>query len=224
MGSRRAASTPKIMPDLPDHNYVSAVYVHLIKPIAELQERMVVHCDAKKSTEVQAAPFENGYALSIIALTAILVEGACNRARYIGQIDGRLSASCTVRAFGNFDLADRLAEVFVVRDVIAHGHLWEGSVSVDLDWIDGPVLLPGYGDGKFNCLVDLKTRTTRRLKLNVFPPRIDRGTATTVIKECANALYYLQSKDRNYVYLDPIQVPVGGKLKPFYRWARELPH
>jgi hypothetical protein len=202
-------------------NYVSTVYTNLIEPIAVLYEEMVRR-GATNPTEVQAAPTENGYAISIIALNAFLMEGVCGRTRYLAQLQGQHSVSDTLRSFGRADLADKLDEVFVVRDVIAHSHLWTGNTD-GIKWITNPVLLPGYGDGKFKRLVDLNTRTTHQLKLDVFPPRIHRVTATIVIRECASALQYLQSKDRNYVYLDSIHVPAQGKLKRFYRWADELP-
>jgi hypothetical protein len=82
--------------------------------------------------------------------------------------------------------------------------------------------LPGYGDHKFKRIVDLGTRTTRQLKLDVFPTRTDRRTAIVVLKQSAQALKFLESKDRNFVYLTPQQVQFEGKLVRFYKWVREL--
>jgi hypothetical protein len=92
----------------------------------------------------------------------------------------------------------------------------------DLRFAELPVRLPGYGDKKFDKIVDLNSRTTRQLKLDVFPPRIHWRTAVIVLKECAEALQFLESKDRRFVYLTPQNVRVGGKFIRFYKWVREL--
>lgn len=106
-----------------EHDYVSAVFVHLLQPIADLCDRMLqLRCD--EPNEVQTSPRENGYAISIIALVAFLLEGACGRARFVsGSDQERFSAADTLRHFGGNELADKVEEIFVVRDAIAHAHL-----------------------------------------------------------------------------------------------------
>lgn len=208
-----------------DHNYVSAVYSNLIQPIAELYTAML-RCGSGKPNEVQTSPAENGYAISIVALTAFLLEGACGRARYVAGLTQRRSPPDTLRDFGEPDIAEKIEEIFIVRDVVAHGHLWTASISwaeKGLQFQGTPGLLPAYGNKKFKQLVDLKSRTTLRLKLDVFPPRIHRTTATTALKECTNALHHLETKNMRFVYLTPVHVEIGENLIPFYRWARELP-
>ncbi len=208
-----------------EHDYVSAVFVRLLQPIADLCDQML-RLNSGEPNEVQTSPRENGYAISIIALTAFLLEGACGRVRYVSRSkQQRCSAADTFRHFGANDLADRIEEIFVVRDAIAHGHLWTAKISWaenNLQFTQQPVKLPGYGDDKFKRSVDLNSRTTRRLKLDVFPTRIHRRTAIAVLKESAKALKFLESKDRNFVYLTPQQVQFEGKLVPFYKWVREL--
>jgi hypothetical protein len=199
--------------------------MRLLQPIADLCEQLL-RLPFGQPNEVQASPRENGYAVSIVALTAFLVEGACGRARYVaGLKQKRYSvATETLSEFGASDLADRVEEIFVVRDAVAHGHLWTARVSPDVRFTRQPTQLPGYGDGKFKKIVDLDSRTTRQLKLDVFPTRVDRRTAIAVIKESAQALKFLESIDRNFVYLTPQQVKFEGNLVPFYTWVRELPN
>jgi hypothetical protein len=208
-----------------EHDYVSAVFIHLLQPIADLCDRML-QLGCGEPNEVQTSPMENGYAISIIALAAFLLEGACGRARFVSGLDQeRCSAADTLRQFGGNDLADKVEEIFVVRDAIAHAHLWKAKVfwtENDLRFTEPPVRLPNYGDKKFHKNVDVNSRTTCQLKLDIFPPRIHRSTAVIALKECAEALQFLESKDRRFVYLTPQTVRVGGKFVPFYRWAREL--
>lgn len=208
-----------------EHEYVTAVFIHFLQPIADLCDRLL-QLRSDEPNEVQTSPRENGYAISIIALAAFLLEGACGRARYVSGLDEkRSSAVRTLRHFGASDLADKVEEIFVVRDAIAHAHLWKAKVfwtENDLRFAEPPVRLPSYGDPKFQRVVDLGSRTTRRLKLDVFPSRIHRRTAIIVLKECVEALRWLESNDRRFVYLTPQHVRAGGKLVPFYQWVCRL--
>jgi hypothetical protein len=207
------------------HDYLSAVFIGLLQPIADLCDRML-QLDCGEPNEVQTSPMENGYAVSIIALAVFLLEGACGRARFIsGSNQKQCSAAKTLRDFGRNDLAEKVEEIFVVRDAIAHAHLWKAKIlwtKNDLRFAQPPVRLPGYGDKKFQRVVDLNSRTTRQLKLDVFPTRIHRRTAVIALKECAKALQFLESTDRRIVYLTPQPVRVGGRFIPFYQWVREL--
>src|SRR5436190_20465614 len=95
-----------------EHDYVSAVFIRLLQPIADLCAKMV-RLGCGEPNQVQAAPRENGYAISIIALTAFLLEGACGRARYVAGSDReRSSAVDTLRSFGENGIADKIEEIF----------------------------------------------------------------------------------------------------------------
>ncbi len=128
-----------------EYDFVSAVFQRLVQPIADLCDQML-RLRSEEPNEVQTSFRENGYAISIIALTAFLLEGACGRVRYVSR-DKPRSAPATFRHLG----------------------------------------------------------------------------AIVVIKEAAQALNFLELKDRNFVHLTPQHVQVEGKLIPFYKWVRELP-
>lgn len=63
-------------------NYVSVLLVHLLQPIFDLFE-LLEQSDPKGPNEVQAGMLENGYAVSVIILSALVVESALNRTRYV---------------------------------------------------------------------------------------------------------------------------------------------
>jgi hypothetical protein len=215
-------------------DYITAVFTEFLQPITDLCDLMLrLRCG--EPNEVQAAGPENGYARSIIALTAFLFEGACGRARYMASLQSscpacgqkkRWSAADTVREFGEIALADKIEEIFVVRHAIAHAHLWKAKVSWvqnDLRFTELPTRLPGYGDKNFDKVVDPVSRTTRKLNLDVFPPRIHRGTAIIALKECVKALESLESKHEEFLKLALRSVQFRGEFVTFYRWVRELP-
>lgn len=214
-------------------DYISAVFMGFLQPITDLCDCML-RLPCTEPNEVQAAPPENAYARSIIALTAFLFEGACGKARYIANLPSscpacgqkkRWSAADTVREFGEIALADKIEEIFVVRHAIAHAHLWKAKVAWvqnDLRFTELPTRLPGYGDKNFDKVVDPKSRTTRKLKLDVFPPRIHHGTAIIALKECVKALESLEMKHKEFLPLAHRTVQFRGEFVRFYKWVREL--
>jgi len=151
-------------------DYITAVFTRFLQPITDLCDRMLC-LHSGEPNEVQAAFMENGYAISIIGLTAFFFEGACGRARYFADFDKgkRWSSAETLRVFGETALAEKIEEVYVVRHAIAHAHLWKAKVSCDqndLRFTEPPTRLPGYGDTSGLGIVDHLRRRFARFKLS----------------------------------------------------------
>jgi len=204
-------------------NYVSVLFGSLLQPIVDLFDLM----EQKGPTgpnDVQAPRDENGYSVSIAVLVALVIESACNRVRYVLGDADRKSAVQTLTDLSAGGLADDVEELFVLRDAIAHNHIWEATVAGDdtkgLALISA-TLRAGYGDDKFNRTVDLQTRQTRRLQLDVFPNRIHRKTAIVAIQKCAEVLRFLENKDTKFVSIEP-NVVWRSQLVGFYNWANGL--
>jgi hypothetical protein len=209
----------------PNPNYVSVLFVHLLQPIFDLFQ-LLEQSDPKGPNEVQAGMLENGYAVSVVVLAALVVESALNRTRYVRNEPERESAVDTLKRLCAGDLPNDMEEVFVLRDIIAHNHIWTAAMRWDDSAgmaLDCAEKLPAYGDKKFDRVVDSKTRTTRRLHLDAFPNRIHRATAVTVLKKAVEVLRFLEGLDRRYVYLSqPWRVTRGKQLVPFYKWVDYL--
>lgn len=207
------------------HNYVSVLWASLLQPIVDLFDLME-KIGPKGPNEVRASMAENGYAASIAILTALVVESVCNRVRYERGDPDRKGAVQTLRELQAAGLADDVEELFVLRDAIAHNHMWEATIANDET--KGLVLVsatkrPGYGDDKFDRTVDLETRQTRRLQLDVFPNRIHRQTAVVAIRKCAEVLRFLEDTNIRFLgYTDP-HVVWRSRPMAFYRWADDLP-
>jgi hypothetical protein len=211
----------------PSHNYVSVLFVHLLQPIHDLFELLEEHSDPKGRNEVQAGMIENGYAISVIVLAVLVVESALNRTRYVRDEHQRESAVDTLKRLGASDLGSDIEELFVVRDIIAHNHIWLAATRWDDTGemaLDSAQKLAAYGDQKFARTVDLTTRLTRRLGLDAFPTRIHRATAVAVLKKMVEVLRFLEGLDRRYVYLSqPWRVATRDRrLVPFYGWVDGL--
>src|SRR6266436_4041057 len=106
------------------YGYVTVLFGNLLQPIVDLFHRMA-QSEPRGPSEVQASRAENGYAASIVVLTVLVIESVCNRVRYVSGNTTCLGAVHTLRGLNAGELADDVEELFVLRDVIAHNHLWE---------------------------------------------------------------------------------------------------
>jgi hypothetical protein len=207
-------------------DYVTVIFGHLVEPIFQLYQQLIAG-DCNKPNQVQTSSIENGYAISVVTLSALLIESVCGRACFVKRVSRRMSAAAVVRSFGDTNLAADVEEIFVARDAAAHGHLWVAEVAWkggDLVFVRRPRKLPPYGDAKFRRVVDMKTRTTRRLGLDVFPTRINRHTAVVALKQAVRVLRFFEGLDRAIAYLSPEHVFVNGKATLFFKWVDSLKH
>jgi hypothetical protein len=211
--------------------YVSVIGDSWLHPIVKLVETLESF-NPKGPNEVQASTFENGYSAAIVTLTVFLVESILNRTRYVMGVappsGGRQTALNFFRTqFPTSSLVDNLEELFVVRDMIAHNHLWEAQI----EWGDEGLkfasepMHPGrplYGDPKFDKVFDKDTRKTCLLGINLFPTKICREDAITVLKCAYEILWFLETIDRNYCYLSIQPVEFSGQIMTFSDFVTQL--
>ena len=207
--------------------YVSVIGVALVTPLLHLLEDLH-ELESSPPNTVQASNPENGLALGVVTVAAIMMESALNRVRFVRKDHPRDKPSVDYfkSVVGDDALAADLEEAVVLRDAIVHNHLWEAFVG---DGPDGhlrfwgaPTLPPGYGDDKFRKVMDPQLRVTRRLGLNLFPPRIDRRDAHIVVKTVAKSLRALESKDREYFPIQDNHFEFNGKDLTLYEIADSL--
>jgi hypothetical protein len=183
--------------------YASVIGISLLQPIVSLLKNFP--SDYKtEGNDFQVTHFENSHCSAIILLTVVMFEATINRARLVDEIYGRIHALDYLNKHhkGRFDIDD-LEEVFVIRDVIAHNHIWKAEVNPATMSIIEAKRLDEYGDAKFNRVVDQATRKTKRFGLHVLPTRIGFDDAKIVIKAIVEALKTLESVDSNYVSFYP---------------------
>jgi len=89
-----------------------------------------------------------------------------------------------------FHLLEELQDVYVVRDSLAHGHLWSVDYVIRHDRTDVTKreLFDGFGDPKMRLRVDLDTGKTKHLGCNVLPTSIGVRDAATVFRVLAMSL------------------------------------
>ena len=204
-----------------EQEYVSVIGKNLLIPMVKLLESLKLS-GVRSVNEVQTSPFENGYASAIILLAVLLLESMLNRTRYVMGLASKRKGDSVLTFFrSNFPdsgLCDKLVELFVVRDVIVHNHIWEAKIKYDKDYtlkLVSASLLEGYGDKKFNNAIDDRERKTRLLKINLFPTRICWSDIVTVLKMAIDILLFLEQKDRRYVYISDEYIEFDGETIKF---------
>jgi len=133
----------------------------------------------------QTSIWEHSHAAAAIVLSVIGIEAYRNRIYFLekSRINRRSVTKdlCKILAkksisFPTDKLKALLEEVFVVRDVIAHNHIYKVEVFSDQGWTmlgHRQELLEGYGfDSKYESSVNSRTKKTKLLKLNVQPAKI----------------------------------------------------
>lgn len=154
--------------------------------------------------EVITGQHENGYSLATIVLSVALFESALNRTAYVRN-EKRGGPDYFKEIAVDKELAAQVEEVFAVRNVIAHNHLWEAKITWfddnPLKFAEPPTLREGYGDNRHKNVIVPETRKSRILGLNMFPARIWRRDAYIALKTIAKGLNGIESTDRRYFYL-----------------------
>jgi len=192
-----------------------------LEPISVLLEKLEKH-DKGNSNDVQAGHFVNGFAASICVLSVVFLESYVMRVRYANkatqnEIDNISVPNYIKSLYPKFPYEDELHEVHIIRDILAHNHLWEISYSWDekKGMVHNSSNKHSSGDKKYRKYVDTNTNLTSKLKLNVSPIKVGSTDAKTVIQTVWNILLFFESVDRFQCYVSHLSVAHKGKMMKF---------
>lgn len=207
------------------NGYIPIIGTNFLQPIARLFEEL--EKEAREPNEVQAAPLDNGFSVSVIVLTILFLESTIQRTQYIKSEESPKKPIKFIRStYPESGWADKIEELFVVRNVIAHNPIWEAKVYWDdnmtLKLFSAKIADEFGGNRAFKKVIVQETRKTRLLGINLFPTRISRDDALIVLKNAAEFLLFLENKDRNYVYISPQHIMFQGNLVPFTKFVDGL--
>jgi hypothetical protein len=212
-----------MLPTEPE-GYVSIIASNYLFPITSLIESLdnISHTEPN---EVQASPLNNGYSMALVLLTALMIESAISRTQYMMGLSTPEKPLTFIKGHFPDELENKVEEIFVLRDVIAHNHVWEA----EFYWDDkGKMklvkaeLTNGYGDKKYKKVVDSKNRKTKILGLNIFPNRICRADAIKVLKTAYSFLQAIENIDRNYFSVSGQIVKYKGSVMPFTEFMNRI--
>jgi len=198
------------------------------QPIADLIEQLTRRKSSRRS-RVQSSHNESGYSAACVLLLVAMFESYTSRIRFaqasVVQDSDRSGVDVTLSVFPKLRHRRALQDVYVLRDLLMHGHLWE----IEYEW-GGPVpmvlmnarLHSAYGDSKFCKRVNMQTHRTKALGLSAFPSRVDRRDLLKVFQTLWKTLIRFEAQDRFQCYVSHQHVQFRGNSVLFSDLEREL--
>ena len=209
-------------------NYISVFGQRLVEPIFTLLHRLSAEPYAGVN-EVQTGGRENGYSVSVCLLLVVLLESMLVRARSVTLTkrsgNDRHPLDFLKSAYPDCPLLADVEEVFVLRDVIAHNHIWHVQFAQDPDnWMKlvERELDEASGDKKFEKVVDVTVGTTKRLKLKVIPTQIDRYDVATVLKVVLAIIRFIDDRENGQLAIWNLNGLFGKDILDMWEVAQQL--
>jgi len=209
------------------HALVTVSGSAFFQPILDLCERMLPHRFSPVIAGRRRAR-ENDYALSIVLLSVVMLESFIGRVSFLQEQHGpkgkprgrRTSIPEYIASLRrSFPLQKSLTEVFVLRDAIAHGHVWTLKVSDHAKHgqvLHSAALGAGFGSNTHTERVNPTTRRTRALGLHVVPTAIGTEEVIKVLSTIQKVLQFLVRRK----LLEPNVIAYRGRFRgrPFDFW------
>lgn len=210
--------------------YLSVLSYNLLHPIVTLWEELLAK-RPKGPGIVQASTYENGYSTAICTLLAVFIESLFARTKSIMLLREANHKGLKSRSPEFFEdictdskLVAHVREVFVLRDVIVHNHIWDCDI-VDtpggMDFSNAPTLVDlSFGDRKYQETIDSDTRRSKKLDLNLFPTRVCADDCKKVLRTAHSVAKHLEGLDRNYCYMGHMPVRFQNERVTFDKFVQ----
>lgn len=173
---------------------ISCIGSAYIQPILDLYSKISKEKFDRKSI-IRTSFMENGYSVSVVALTAFCIESFTNKLKYHKKRDTDSTLDFLKKEYPQYkELYENLNELITLRNAIAHNHIWKISYRIDELYNEKDIektLLDGYGKGAFNEVVDKKEKVTKKLRLRIIPTRIgvpEAKAAISILHQFSNFL------------------------------------
>ncbi len=201
---------------------VTVIGTSYCKPIADLIGRLLSR--ARVPGDVASAGYhENGYSVSITILLVALLESYVARLRYLRHSGpsaaGKSVPDLLLTWFPALPNHDALREVFLLRNVILHNHIWELDVRLrdegEVAALRSPLDLNFQVNQHYDAVVDKGTRRTKLLGLSINPVGVDRSDVYKVFDVVLSTLEFVQSIEPNLAFRPDTSVGYLGKRTKF---------
>ena len=211
---------------------ISCIGLGYIKPILDLYKGLISY-DYSRNSKIKVSPLENGYSVSIIVLSVLIVESYLNRIKYLEKNKSK-NLKFFENKFGkeNPHLYKKLIEIYILRDLIVHNHIWLSSYEYDDNYNEIKIyqkLLNGYGskrgkkgDWKYNLYVNKKTKKTKCLELNVNPIKINTKDVKIVLKVLKELFELFDNTNPSYSVMKNNSFEFNGDFKNFSEIVDEI--
>lgn len=214
-------------PAVPD--VVTVVGSAYFQPIADLVQNLL--------RKPPGGPFpagtgdrENGYSASLVVLLVATLESYTSRLRFVRHSEltagGRSTPDLLAEYFPDLPTKDELVEIFLLRNIVVHNHVWHLDVS-ESEVAGSPTLSTpqelGFLTNKhYDAVVDVVARKTRKLGLPAIPTAVGRRDVLKVFEVVWSTLTFMNRKDFSATPLGGRTVGYGGKFRQFEELIGEL--
>jgi len=113
---------------------ISILGMAYIEPIINLYS-LLNSQDFKKFSKTKVSLKENGYSISIIVLSVLMVESIINRIKYLEKNKTKNNLYFFQNFCSDKNLIADLTEIYIIRDLIAHNHIWRTSYDFDENYV-----------------------------------------------------------------------------------------
>ncbi len=217
------------MPSRAVPDIISIVGTSYFQPVADLIERMLQH-EPVASNSSRTGHYENGYAAAITVLLVAILESFVSRVRFLRNtevVPGKDVPDQLEIFFSDLPHKTELAEVFLLRNIVVHNHVWhlelgEGSEAIATT-LANPKELRFQTKKTYDTIVDVATRKTQVLGLSASPTSVDRYDVGVVFDIVWKTLRFMNAKDYSHTPLAGQDVRFGGKRYQFSELASFLP-
>lgn len=200
---------------------ISCIGISFIEPILDLYTKLKSFRFSGHS-KTQVSSIENGYSVSIVVLSILLIESVLNRVRYLEK-DKRGNLKFFDAKFNNAQLSTKLYEIYVLRDLIVHNHIWRISYEFDQNYNEVRIyqkLLEGYGDKrpdkKYIDYVNKREKCTKKLKLNINPLKVNTKDVIKVFGVMKELFGFLEQQNKAYFPLSHSHFKYDSEYLTFY--------
>ena len=200
-------------------NLVTIIGNAYFEPICVLLEKLEKF--EEQQNDAQSGFYVNGFSASICLLAVACLESYVTRVQFVQkprneEIDKTPVINYLPQLYQNFPYTNELREIYILRDIIIHNHLWE----IEFTWEDDGISVTSSkkrskGDGKYLPNVDANTRKTKVLGLTVNPIKVGKVEVTSVLQTVWKILLFLEEQDRNQCYVSASNVRHKGKMVRF---------
>lgn len=199
------------------------------QPIANLIEELL-STDASDPSPMGTSYRENGYSASITILLVTVLESYTARLQFLRNAEvvagPKNTPDLLAQLFPELPTKDDLKEVFILRNLIVHNHIWHLDVS-DLETHGAPTISTPTELGfrpnlHYGTIVDIARRKTKRLNLNATPTAVNRSDAGKVFAVVWDTLSFMNSINYSHTPLAGRSVRFRGKRRQFEELIGEL--
>lgn len=217
------------MTSQPVPDVISVVGSAYFQPISDLLDKLLGRPISGKGP-AGSSIHENGYSSAIVVLLVALLESYTSRVRFLRRSEGIAGNMSTPELlesyFPGIQTKDELIEVFLIRNVIAHNHIWHSDIS-DFDGggaktLATPKELGFHTNKHYHQVVDTKDQTTSRLGLNINPTSVDRTDVRKVFDTVWNTLKTMNASNSGHTPLAGSTVSFRGSRKRFEELIGEI--